>query len=652
MINARQKVKAFGRWLLGQPWMVTFLLLRVVEAVMFAVRFPNSRVDTGVYAANVALSFGFWLVVGLLYGALDERKSLRIRAAKHALGASMAIFTVLLIASSIAAYRHFGEFVTPDMLVYLSQNPSWIDSYLQTAMLGVWGICGLGALLALLALWKPRSTNRSGWRLISRQPLVSILLAVVAFFPAYLVFDTAAASYPLYTSSMDSALAMAIEDFTSVEREQHQLHQSVRTPPKKVEPLADHAPTVILFLYESWGRQSLSFYGGERTPMPFLADWLDRDQDQFLRFERAFSNSTATDVSVPSILTGVAPWAPADKLHRMPFMWDWAKAAGMKTVLVSSKSYNFANFNHFFFSPGPDQIITRDTLGYEPVNDIGFDEIVAAKKVAEVIKHAPAEQPLFIVYFNDALHPLFQTRSSELDEQPTFANPYENGLYIVDAGLERVHQALAQTERLDDSLLIFTGDHGMRALNSNAHPPSRLQSPFDEFIHIPLLIHLPKRWLQSRPKQVDHLRAATRKNVSNLDLLPTLADLWGVDGPPENARRLETLEGRSLAEPTDPDRLLMMTNCSDIRRWSKPALALIRGDKRFVYDAVDGAGFYEVSDDPEQRHNLWSQLPPLEQRSWLKIVADNRLFRELVPPALLEPVRSERADVTTAGSGK
>ena len=72
------------------------------------------------------------------------------------------------------------------------------------------------------------------------------------------------------------------------------------------------------------------------SPRSFKPKWT---RNSFVVFHHAFSNSSATDVSMPSILTGVAPFESGHKLHEMPFLWDWGHAAGMRTWALSSFRY-------------------------------------------------------------------------------------------------------------------------------------------------------------------------------------------------------------------------------------------------------------------------------------------------------------------------
>ncbi len=126
----------------------------------------------------------------------------------------------------------------------------------------------------------------------------------------------------------------------------------------------------------------------------------------------------------------------------------------------------------------------------------------------------------------------------------------------VDAEIGRVLQALRESGREDDTLVVFTSDHGdMDA----AHRLEHKSMLYEEVCRIPLLVS----WKGvTKPGAVDreHL-------VSNgLDLIPTLCDYAGVAPPPElKGRSIRPLaEGRgpkgwrdSLAVENERSRLVM-----------------------------------------------------------------------------------------------
>jgi len=99
----------------------------------------------------------------------------------------------------------------------------------------------------------------------------------------------------------------------------------------------------------------------------------------------------------------------------------------------------------------------------------------------------------------------------------------------LDACVGQLQQTLRQTHLDENTIFVFTSDHG-DMLGSQGH--RKKQRPWDESIRVPFLLRWPAG-LGERPREASHC-------IDAPDLLPTLANLAGVDVP-------ETAEGRDLS---------------------------------------------------------------------------------------------------------
>lgn len=114
---------------------------------------------------------------------------------------------------------------------------------------------------------------------------------------------------------------------------------------------------------------------------------------------------------------------------------------------------------------------------------------------------------------------------------------YYRCIAALDEYVGRVRQALEETGRLDDTILVFGGDNGYFL---GDHGRFEKGTPHEESVRIPLLIRFPAA---IRPATVsDEL-------VLNIDLAPTLYDLAGLKSPaPLDGRSLRPIfEGRGRA---------------------------------------------------------------------------------------------------------
>jgi N-acetylglucosamine-6-sulfatase len=110
-------------------------------------------------------------------------------------------------------------------------------------------------------------------------------------------------------------------------------------------------------------------------------------------------------------------------------------------------------------------------------------------------------------------------------------------LRAVDRGVATVVEALRATGELDRTAIIFTSDNGY--FYGEHRIPNEKHFPYEEAIHVPLLVRLPSSVPAAR-----RLRTV-RVPTANIDLAPTILDLAG--GEPCVAEdRCRLLDGRSL----------------------------------------------------------------------------------------------------------
>ncbi|KGR75622.1 arylsulfatase [Ureibacillus sinduriensis BLB-1 = JCM 15800] len=108
--------------------------------------------------------------------------------------------------------------------------------------------------------------------------------------------------------------------------------------------------------------------------------------------------------------------------------------------------------------------------------------------------------------------------------QPTIDSDFYRQLYYslhkkVDEELFKVYTALANSIFYEDTIIIFTSDHGS-LLGAHGGLFQKWHNAYEEALHVPFVIHSPK--LFSEPKETDLL-------TSHVDILPTLLGLAGIN---------------------------------------------------------------------------------------------------------------------------
>jgi arylsulfatase A-like enzyme len=211
--------------------------------------------------------------------------------------------------------------------------------------------------------------------------------------------------------------------------------------------------------------------------------------------------------------------------------------------------------------------------------------------------------------------------ASESDWRRLRAN-YYGLISLVDRAVGEILEALEASGRADDTMVLFTSDHG-DMLGDHAILGKSVM--YEEAVRVPLLMRIP--WLDREPARIE-------EPVSQIDLLPTLLDLVGVEAPPH-------LPGESLAgvlhgeEPVGDGHVVIEWN----PEWmlDRPIRTVISRDrwKLNVY-AADRWELFDLSSDPFERVNLFGREDQGERvrgmydalRKWQASVDDPVRFPE------------------------
>ena len=158
---------------------------------------------------------------------------------------------------------------------------------------------------------------------------------------------------------------------------------------------------------------------------------------------------------------------------------------------------------------------------------------------------------------------------------------------MADDAIGDVLDALKETNKYDDTLLVFTTDHGDHLGQHNMYQKMEM---YDQAIRVPFLYKAPN----TEPKEWD-------VPVSHLDIMPTILDMLKIDYPTD-------LDGISLApsikgQVAPPDKPVFCQysgnpTVGDIRR------AVVQGKYKYIYDPSDTAELYHLEKDPLEMDNL------------------------------------------------
>ena len=183
-------------------------------------------------------------------------------------------------------------------------------------------------------------------------------------------------------------------------------------------------------------------------------------------------------------------------------------------------------------------------------------------------------------------------------------------LLAVDEAVGEIVDALAETGRLANTVLIFASDNG------NAWGEHRWFSkivPYEESIRVPLVVRYDA--LGAAPRRDDHL-------VVNVDLAPTIAQLVGTRAPGAEGRSLVPL----LTSPSSPWRRdFLLEHLADGPRAALRAYCGIRSPgETYVQYANGEEELYNLRADPHQLLNV--ARAPAQRRRLVQLRARLRML--------------------------
>ncbi|MDU9392777.1 choline-sulfatase [Pseudomonas sp. zfem002] len=164
---------------------------------------------------------------------------------------------------------------------------------------------------------------------------------------------------------------------------------------------------------------------------------------------------------------------------------------------------------------------------------------------------------------------------------------YFGACSYIDANIGRLLQTLEETGQADDTLIVFSGDHGdmlgERGLWYKMHW-------FEMAARVPLLIHAPGQFAAKR----------VSASVSTCDLLPTLVELAGgrveADLPLDGRSLLGHLNGEGGHDEVIGEYMAEGT--------VGPLMMIRRGPWKFIYSEDDPCLLYDLENDPQELDDL------------------------------------------------
>ena len=403
--------------------------------------------------------------------------------------------------------------------------------------------------------------------------------------------------------------------------------------------LAEREDVNVLFLLiDTLRAERLGSYGYERDTSPVF-DQLARSG---VRFDRHLAQSSWTKSSMASLWTGLYPQHTGVTRynHVIPPAAQMAaellREGGFQTVGLwrngwVSSTFGFEQGFDVYQRPLPKPMPAHVRRENPTLSERSTDEALIG--VAAEFLRVSGQQRWFLYMHMMDLHEYMYDAESALFGT-THADLYDNSIRWTDGTLARLLQALSGQGLLEKTLIVIASDHGEAFLERGAEGHAR--DVYREATEVPLLIAFPFRL---EPGLVVEARS------QNVDVLPTLLDLLGLESPEglDGRSRLPDILASASGQVAEDDGAVAIADLD--QTWGrqeadpKPTVAVVDGELRYV--RVPGEGdklteqLFDATDDPLELRNRAGEQPETLER--LRAVADGYLEQQ--PPWGETPTR-------------
>ena len=592
---------------------IMYVLIFVIELLCYAFGKPLNRFSILPFIGSSALT------IVMLYVLFDV-VSFFPKRTRIILSCILGLFFSVTIVSGIVVFSQFGEFVTQSKIQFFTNNFAYTLVFAKSFLCGIYGVIGIILVCALSLIVFYTSTGMHDRRKSFRKDLILLPVLILLYFVAMNQYSRHAKNLMI---DMHTSLCCAVK---SVKRKIPRgfIRDDIRKIPDEI--VADNPYNVLLIINESYGEEA--FNCDDSTAMPLLKQRIGNNKDRSFYFRNAVTNASSTEISVSSLLTGVAPYAGKQELYEMPFIWQWYKSAGYQTAYLSAQKFSWMGFD-VFIERNPDIKICADDGNFPLIND-GIDEGYMCKIVMQNLDKLIDKGKFCLVYNTNVCHRPFMQQSNYLPTQAKFASHLKNSTIILDCVIDTVLNYLDKKKVLDSTIVIITGDHG--ECESKIHQQNRIESYYDEFQKVPLTIILPTPLAK---KYAGTMEYNTNQLVANIDILPTLISLLaGNNYTEKNKALIDKFYGFPLTKRIDDNRFSVSINTNDIRGWDREGFGIFFKDYRFVFHDVKGVEMFDIRKDPKELHDIWKTAPKEQKKNIHEIINSifhlKRMYKEKI----------------------
>ncbi len=309
---------------------------------------------------------------------------------------------------------------------------------------------------------------------------------------------------------------------------------------------ATSAPNIVFVVGESLTKSQMGVYGYDRDTTPNLQRL--RDSGELVLYDNAVSIGTKTLSSVPYMLTGLQGIDPYGRVYSVPTIFNYAKAAGYQTALITAQDFKWRNVDQLFLDGDLDYFREGTDFSSNISVSIGADDMTVLKQgVIPFLKQAKqSDAPYMLVVQMNGNHYPYSKHSPDAfkkflpEEDENGINAYDNSVAYSDYYFSE----LIKTVRADDpdAWLFFSTDHGQNidSKNSPYNYGYGLGTTHNAMFAVPPV------------SEVSSMRVNEARPVSSADIFATVLNLM-------DTQPVSEINSQNLREPIDPERLRVIS---------------------------------------------------------------------------------------------
>ena len=355
---------------------------------------------------------------------------------------------------------------------------------------------------------------------------------------------------------------------------------------------------VIIITFDTTRADHIGAYGNKNAQTPVL----NQLASDGVLYEKSLAPIPITLPSHSSIMTGKVPFAHGVRdnglfklASEQETLAEILKAKGYQTAAAIG---SFPLTSQFGINQGFDYFNEHITQKYEdvfgdrtiPKEKLFFDERKAAQVNDAIMPWIEdhAQSPFFVwLHYFDPHHP----HEPPAPYNQSFVHDlYQGEIAYADESLGNIIAQLKRLNVYDNSIIVFTSDHGEGMGEHNESTHSLLV--YNATLHVPLIVKYPNQ---------KYANSRISNWVGSVDILPTILKYLNIQIP-------ENIQGRVLpTEKTDAisQEIYIETLSPRFSRGWGEQRGLVKNGYKYIYGPQKE--LYNINDDPHEVNNLIKQ---------------------------------------------